>query len=60
MSVKTLAAPTKKYKIVLVGDSGVDNSSLVQRLAKNEWCDNQNSTVGASFLRYVCTVGIQL
>nr|AAC78731.1 Trab5B [Trypanosoma brucei] len=57
MSVKTVAAPTKKYKIVLLGDSGVGKSSLVQRLAKNEWCDNQNSTGRRVFLRYVCTVG---
>nr|CCC95061.1 putative small GTP-binding protein Rab5b [Trypanosoma congolense IL3000] len=57
MSTKPASAPMKKYKIVLLGDSGVGKSSLVQRLAKNEWCENQNSTVGASFLRYVCSVG---
>lgn len=46
----------KKYKVVLLGDSGVGKSSLVQRLAKDEWNENQNSTVGASFFRYSCPV----
>ncbi|ORC86195.1 small Rab GTP binding protein [Trypanosoma theileri] len=49
-------ASTKKYKLVLLGDSGVGKSSLVQRLAKDEWNENQNSTVGASFFRYACPV----
>ncbi|EKF38411.1 ras-related protein rab-5, putative [Trypanosoma cruzi marinkellei] len=52
----SIHATSKKYKVVLLGDSGVGKSSLVQRLAKDEWNENQNSTVGASFFRYSCPV----
>ncbi|ESL06821.1 small Rab GTP binding protein [Trypanosoma rangeli SC58] len=48
----SIPAVTKKYKVVLLGDSGVGKTSLVQRLVKDEWNENQNSTVGASFFRY--------
>ena len=50
------SAISKKYKVVLLGESGVGKSSLVLRLVKNEWIDSQHSTVGASFFRYSCTV----
>jgi len=46
----------KKYKVVLLGESGVGKSSLVLRLVKDEWVDAQHSTVGASFFRYACPV----
>ena len=46
----------KKYKVVLLGESGVGKSSLVLRLVKDEWIPNQHSTVGASFFRYTATV----
>ena len=42
----------KKFKVVLLGESGVGKSSLVLRLVKDEWVDSQHSTVGASFFRY--------
>ena len=41
----------KKYKVVLLGESGVGKSSLVVRLVKNEYLPSQHSTVGASFFR---------
>ncbi|CUG88765.1 rab GTP-binding protein, putative [Bodo saltans] len=44
----------KKYKVVLLGESGVGKSSLVLRLVKDEWIESQHSTVGASFFRYAC------
>lgn len=47
----------KKYKVVLLGESGAGKSSLAQRLIKNEWNANLNSTVGASFFRWTCSVG---
>ncbi|RNF01577.1 small Rab GTP binding protein [Trypanosoma conorhini] len=56
MTSVAAATAAKKYKVVLLGDSGVGKSSLVQRLAKDEWNENQNSTVGASFFRYSCPV----
>jgi Ras-related protein Rab-5C len=46
----------KKYKVVLLGESGVGKSSLVLRLVKDEWVESQHSTVGASFFRYNCQV----
>ncbi|EPY25533.1 Rab family, other [Strigomonas culicis] len=52
MQANSGAAPVpKRYKVVLLGDSGVGKSSLVQRL-KGEWNENLSSTVGASFYRY--------
>ena len=47
--------PPKKYKAVLLGESGVGKTSLVVRLVKNEY-QQQHSTVGASFFRYAATV----
>ncbi|CCW61911.1 unnamed protein product [Phytomonas sp. EM1] len=47
----------KRYKVVLLGESGVGKSSLAQRLVKREWSETLNSTVGASFFRYPCRVG---
>lgn len=49
----------KKYKLVLLGESGVGKSSLVLRLVKDEWMESQHSTVGASFFRCSCTVDDQ-
>eukprot|EP00758_Cryptobia_borreli_P006686 Tbor_TRINITY_DN5189_c2_g3::TRINITY_DN5189_c2_g3_i2::g.25920::m.25920/K07889/RAB5C; Ras-related protein Rab-5C len=48
--------PPKKYKLVLLGESGVGKSSLVLRLVKDEWSESQHSTVGASFFRHSCTM----
>ena len=56
ISRSTPAASAKKYKLVLLGESGVGKSSVVQRLMKNVFNANINSTVGASFFRYSCTV----
>lgn len=50
------AASSKKYKLVLLGESGVGKSSLVQRLIKDTFSAQLNSTVGASFFRFACTV----
>ena len=50
------AGAAKKYKVVLLGESGVGKSSLVLRLVKDEWVESQHSTVGASFFRYNCQV----
>ena len=46
---------SKKYKAVLLGESGVGKTSLVVRLVKNEY-QQQHSTVGASFFRYGVTL----
>ncbi|GET86866.1 Ras-related protein rab-5, putative [Leishmania tarentolae] len=48
-------ASTRKFKLVLLGESGVGKSTIVQRLMKNTFSE-LNSTVGASFFRYTCNV----
>lgn len=45
-------APAKKYKLVLLGDSGVGKSCLVVRLCKDEYVSSLHSTVGSSFFKY--------
>ncbi|KPA76550.1 putative small Rab GTP binding protein [Leptomonas pyrrhocoris] len=57
ISRSSAAASAKKYKLVLLGESGVGKSSVVQRLMKNAFSESINSTVGASFFRYTCNVG---
>jgi Ras-related protein Rab-5C len=44
--------PAKKYKLVLLGDSGVGKSCLVVRLCKDEYVQSLHSTVGSSFFKY--------
>jgi Ras-related protein Rab-5C len=39
-----------QYKLVLLGESAVGKSSLVERFAKNEFNMNKESTIGAGFL----------
>lgn len=48
--------PGRRYKVVLLGESGVGKSSLVVRLVKNEYLPSQYSTVGASFFRYAANL----
>ncbi|CAG9327566.1 unnamed protein product [Blepharisma stoltei] len=38
-----------QYKIVLLGDQGVGKSSIVLRFVKDDYNDEQNATVGASY-----------
>lgn len=45
-------AAAKKYKLVLLGDSGVGKSCLVVRLCKDEYVQSLHSTVGSSFFKY--------
>ena len=54
MSKQDQSGAPKKYKVVLLGESGVGKSSLVLRLVKDEWIESQHSTVGASFFRHHC------
>jgi Ras-related protein Rab-5C len=39
-----------QYKLVLLGESAVGKSSLVEKFAKNEFKMNKESTIGAVFL----------
>ena len=44
---------TKKFKVVLLGESAVGKSSILSRFAKNEFDDMQESTIGAAFFSKV-------
>ncbi|KAI5688626.1 ADPribosylation factor family [Leishmania braziliensis] len=50
------SASARKFKLVLLGESGVGKSSVVQRLMRNAFSARPHSTVGASFFRYTCSV----
>ena len=38
------------FKLVLIGDTGVGKSCLLDRFAKNEFTESKNSTIGVGFL----------
>ena len=42
------------YKIVLLGNTGVGKTSICSRLTEHHVNTNQEATIGASFLTYVC------
>ncbi|KAK8809702.1 hypothetical protein WA158_000645 [Blastocystis sp. Blastoise] len=42
--------PKYKFKLVLLGETAVGKSSIVQRYVKDKFLDNQESTIGAAFL----------
>ena len=44
--------PRNEVKLVLLGESGCGKTSLSWRLVKDEFYDNMNSTIGASFMTY--------
>lgn len=39
-----------RFKLVLVGDSGVGKSSILMRFADNSYSDNFTSTIGVDFV----------
>ena len=39
----------KKFKIVLIGTSGVGKTSILTRLVKNEFYENSQATIGSSY-----------
>ncbi|EKG02711.1 small G-protein, putative [Trypanosoma cruzi] len=47
---------TATAKIVLLGESAVGKSSIALRFARNEFCPNQETTVGAAFLSRTVSV----
>lgn len=38
-----------QFKVVLLGDQGVGKSSIVLRFVKDDYNDESNATVGASY-----------
>jgi small GTP-binding protein len=49
-------ASGRSYKIVLLGDSGVGKSSIVQRLIQGTFFPDGSATCGADFHTHTCTV----
>ncbi|KAJ3452309.1 ras-related protein rab-5c [Anaeramoeba flamelloides] len=45
-----------EYKVVLLGDSGVGKSCIVLRFVRNEFLENREPTIGASYLSKSLTV----
>ena len=39
-----------KFKVVVVGDSGVGKTNLIHRFVKNNFSENTKATVGVEFL----------
>lgn len=48
--LKTKPKRTVDYKIVLLGESSVGKSSILERLQNNSFDDNKSSTIGAAFI----------
>ena len=47
------------YKIIIIGDAAVGKSNILSRYAKNEFCENQKSTVGVELgIKYIKVKGI--
>ncbi len=58
----TLMMPTPKYqtyhaKLVILGDTAVGKSCLVLRYVREEFCEFQESTIGAAFLSHTAELG---
>eukprot|EP01091_Cochliopodium_minus_P008670 TRINITY_DN2003_c0_g1_i4.p1 TRINITY_DN2003_c0_g1~~TRINITY_DN2003_c0_g1_i4.p1 ORF type:complete len:312 (+),score=58.02 TRINITY_DN2003_c0_g1_i4:247-1182(+) len=49
MITTNITTNKKALKAVMVGDSGVGKSSIVNRIVDNIWEDNNNNTIGAQF-----------
>ena len=45
-----MATKSPEYKVIIVGDSSVGKSSIVNRYHRNSFCSEYQSTVGASFV----------
>lgn len=46
-----------QFKIVLLGESAVGKSSVVQRFVKDAFSDQRESTIGAAFLTHTINIG---
>ncbi|XP_063358967.1 ras-related protein Rab-5B-like [Cydia amplana] len=51
------APQTKGFKVVLLGESAVGKSSLVQRFIKCHFQENASATIGAAFLTRTVSLG---
>ena len=38
-----------RFKVVIIGDSGVGKSNLISRFTRNEFCSEYNPTIGIDF-----------
>ena len=46
-----------KFKVVLIGESGVGKTSILQRYISNEFNSNQFSTIGSSYVEKIIKIG---
>ena len=51
MATQQINVAPKRHKLVLLGESSVGKSSIVLRMVRHEWTDNQYPTIGASFFK---------
>eukprot|EP00698_Gefionella_okellyi_P005160 TRINITY_DN14730_c0_g1_i1.p1 TRINITY_DN14730_c0_g1~~TRINITY_DN14730_c0_g1_i1.p1 ORF type:complete len:208 (-),score=34.50 TRINITY_DN14730_c0_g1_i1:150-773(-) len=56
MAQAQAATGTLSFRIVLLGDLAVGKTSIVCRLIKNEWSENHEATIGASYFTYTTEV----
>ncbi|KAF1805995.1 ras family-domain-containing protein [Mucor lusitanicus] len=54
-NTSTAVGKPKQVKLVLLGESAVGKSSLVQRFVNREYVENREPTIGAAFLTQKCT-----
>jgi GTPase SAR1 family protein len=51
------AQPRLRYKVVLVGDSGVGKTSLTSRFARDQFSPQFHSTVGVELASRTLSIG---
>ena len=54
-NISAVVGKPKQVKLVLLGESAVGKSSLVQRFVNREYVENREPTIGAAFLTQKCT-----
>lgn len=45
-----------RFKVVIIGDSGVGKSNLISRFTRNEFCLEHNPTIGIDFAYHAIQV----
>ena len=48
---------TTEFKVVMLGESRVGKTSIVNRFCKKKWNDKTNKTVNADCLEQIITIG---
>lgn len=48
------------YKVVIIGDSGVGKTAIMNRILNNEFIEDLNSTIAANFSSTLCTLSSEI